>query len=396
MPLRVNIPPATRALLITQLALSFLYNVARWRQLDDHPATAAVPHSTPRVPYLTLVPSTFYYYPWTILTATFVEQNIFTVLINGATVFYGGKYLERAWGSKEFGKFILVVALIPNALSILVYLFWGAISGSTVRGYGGGFFPDDQCTTACMMPADDPISSRLTQICGGVALQASFLVAFKQLVPEHTVTILKGIIKMRVKHFPAIFLLLNTLSGVFFGTDTATVLAWFGLLTSWTYLRFFKYQPDMTGISTNGLGLKGDASETFTFATFFPDAIQPPISFVADRIYTFLVAVKVIHPFSAEDIASSTENAVARGHAGLPSLLSNPGSASRAAGKREEAERRRALALRALDQRLQAATASKPPAMSALSHSGSPNTAAPAVSAEQNTLGETTYTPDHS
>jgi Eukaryotic integral membrane protein (DUF1751) len=46
-------------------------------------------------PYLPLVPSI---YPWTLLTATFVEQNIFTVVLNAATLFYGGKYLERAWG----------------------------------------------------------------------------------------------------------------------------------------------------------------------------------------------------------------------------------------------------------------------------------------------------------
>jgi hypothetical protein len=39
----------------------------------------------------------------------------------------------------------------------------------------------------------------MTTICGGVALQAGFLVAFKQLVPEHTVTIAKGIIRVRVK-----------------------------------------------------------------------------------------------------------------------------------------------------------------------------------------------------
>lgn len=395
MPIRINLPPATRAVLISQLALSFLYNVARWRQLDDGPPTAGT-QSSPIVPYLTLVPSMFYYYPWTILTATFVEQNIFTVLINGATVFYGGKYLERAWGSKEFGKFILAIALIPNALMIVIYIFWGAVTGSSVRGYASWFSSDDDCTTSCAMPADDSIIRSLTQICGGVALQASFLVAFKQLVPEHTVTILKGIIKMRVKHFPAIFLLLNSISGIIFGTDTAAILAWLGLLTSWTYLRFFKYQPDLTGTSTNGLGFKGDASETFTFATFFPDAIQPPIAFVTDQMYSFLVAVKVITPFSAEDIASSTENAVARGQAGLPSLLSNSGSSARSAGKREEAERRRALALRALDQRLQAATASKPPALSSQAPSVPSGTAAPTVATGQNMLGETTYAPDHS
>lgn len=351
---------------------------------------------TPIVPYLTLVPSMFYYYPWSLFTAAFVEQNIFAVVLNGATLFYAGKYLERAWSSREFGKFILAVALIPNILIIPIYLIWAALTGSSLRGYALWSSPDD-CDTSCAMPADDDLVLRsLTQICGGVALQGSFLVAFKQLVPEHTVTILKGIIKIRVKHFPAIFLLANTISGVLFGTDTAAVLSWLGLLTSWTYLRFYKHQPDLTGTSTDGLGLKGDASETFTFASFFPDAVQPPIAFVSDQVYALLVALKVIAPFSAEDIASSNEHALARGHAGLPSLLSNSSGGSRGMAKREEAERRRALALRALDQRLQAATSGKGPAVS--SHpppsTSSQTAATPTVASGQNMLGETNYTPD--
>jgi hypothetical protein len=44
------------------------------------------------------------------------------------------------------------------------------------------------------------------------------------------VTIARGFIKIRVKHFPAIFLVANTVSGVVFGTDTALVLAWLGFL----------------------------------------------------------------------------------------------------------------------------------------------------------------------
>lgn len=130
MPLRVNIPPATRVVLISLLALSLLYNVARWRQLDT---SAGSVQSTPIIPYLTLVPSLFFYYFWTIITATFVEQNIFTVLLNAATIFYGGKYLERAWGSREFSKFIVTVAVIPNVAIIPIYLIWGAVTGSSSR-----------------------------------------------------------------------------------------------------------------------------------------------------------------------------------------------------------------------------------------------------------------------
>lgn len=130
MPLRVNIPPATRFFLFAVLALSLLYNIARWRQLDT---SAGGVQSTPIIPYLTLVPSLFWFYPWTLVLATFVEQNIFTVLLNAATIFYGGKYLERAWGSREFSKFIAAVVLIPNVVIVPVYLIWGALGGSSSR-----------------------------------------------------------------------------------------------------------------------------------------------------------------------------------------------------------------------------------------------------------------------
>ncbi|KAJ5570566.1 uncharacterized protein N7459_009996 [Penicillium hispanicum] len=372
MPLRVNIPPATRICLVSLLALSLLYNIARWRQLDT---TAGGVHVTPIIPYLTLVPSLVLYYPWTLVSATLVEQNIFTVLLNAATIFYGGKYLERAWGSREFSKFFAVVAVFPNVVIVPIYLLWGAVTGSGSRA--------------------------LTQICGGVSIQASFLVAFKQLVPEHTVTVFKGLVKMRVKHFPALFLLLNTLSGIIIGTDTATVLAWLGILTSWTYLRFYKRQPDLTGTSTSGLGIKGDASETFAFACLFPDVMQPPIAFVADQIYTLLVTVKIITPFSDDEIASGNQQVLARGEAGLPTLLSAArGGGPRGSGKREEAERRRALALKALDQRLQAAAVGRGQAgpSTLAGHSSSqprPTTPTPAAPVRQTMLGETTYNPDN-
>ncbi|KAJ5259563.1 hypothetical protein N7478_012544 [Penicillium angulare] len=371
MPLRVSIPPATRTFLVGLLALSVLYNIARWRGLDY---TSGAVQTTPLIPYLTLVPSRFFFYPWTLATSTFVEQNIFTVLLNAATIFYGGKYLERAWGSREFSKFVAAVTLIPNAVIIPIYLIWGAAPGQNNRG--------------------------LTQICGGVAIQGSFLVAFKQLVPEHTVAIFKGLIKMRVKHFPALFLLLNTLSGIIIGTDTAAILAWLGLLTSWTYLRFYKQQPDLTGTSTNGLGINGDASETFAFACLFPDVMQPPIAFVADQVYALLVAIKILRPFSEHDIASGNQQVLARGEAGLPILLgSQRGSGSGARGKREEAERRRALALKALDQRLQAASVGRVQASSATlaePSSSQSRSTTPAQSASgQTMLGGTNYNPDN-
>ena len=206
---------------------------------------------------------------------------------------------------------------------------------------------------------------------------------------------------MRVKHFPALFLLLNTISGIVIGTDTAAVLAWLGLLTSWTYLRFYKQQPNITGTSTSDRGIRGDASETFAFACLFPDVMQPPIAFIADQIYGLLVAVKILTPFSEDDIASGNQQVLARGEAGLPTLLSSQrGGGSRSSAKREEAERRRALALKALDQRLQAAAAGRAhpgPSMLGEASSSQPRPATPNTSAStgHTMLGETSYNPDN-
>jgi hypothetical protein len=130
-----------------------------------------------------------------------------------------------------------------------------------------------------------------------VAIQAGFLVAFKQLVPEHTVAIAKGLIRMRVKHFPAIFLFANTLSGVVFGTETALFLAWFGFFTAWVYLRFYRTSPSISSAATgDGSVIHGDASDTFAFAYFFPEPIHTPIAKLSDQIYNTLITFKVCTP----------------------------------------------------------------------------------------------------
>lgn len=195
---------------------------------------------------------------------------------------------------------------------------------------------------------------RNTTISGGIAIQAGFLVSFKQLVPEHTVSLFRGMIKMRVKHFPAIFLLANTVSGVLFVTDTAMYLSWFGFFTSWIYLRFYRRTESLSTSATGeGSYIRGDASDTFAFAHFFPEPIHTPVAKITEEVWKVLLALKVCTPFSDEDVDAGNEQASARAEGGLPSIMNSRGGSG--GGRREEAERRRALALKALDQRLQVA-----------------------------------------
>ncbi|KAI9734804.1 MAG: hypothetical protein M1818_006791 [Claussenomyces sp. TS43310] len=351
MPPRLNIPPITRILLIGLVTLSTLSAVIRYRQWTKE--------SDIVVPYISLIPQLSLIYPWTFLSTTLCEGNVFTLGVSGATFYYGGKYLERAWSSIEFAKFLLVVTLIPNVLcfAILVALF--AMTGN--------------------------MAWTLTSISGGIPLHISFLVAFSQIVPAHTVTLFRGIISLRVPRFPLIYLVLVTLlvltpiltSASFFSANIA-------FLTSWIYLRFYKSAfPDLE--TSQPSSLRGDASETFAFSEFFPDPIRGPVATVSDSIYQIFIALHICVPFSAADISAS------RGESFMQ--RSAPGST------RAETERRRALALKALDQRLSASMTAKTPqpASAGPSTDAQPKAVAQNVMTSQpsNMLGETSYVPDN-
>jgi hypothetical protein len=157
-------------------------------------------------------------------------------------------------------------------------------------------------------------------------------------------------------------------------------------MTAWVYLRFFRISPSMSSAATgDGSVIKGDASDTFAFAHFFPEPIHTPLAALTDGLYNSLVALGVCTPFSAQDIDAGNEQASARAEGGLPSIMNPNGRGGRGGATRAEAERRRALALKALDQRLHAAAARGPtPAPTAPSAAGS------------SMLGETSYEPERS
>lgn len=343
-----------------------LYGILKYNQLiHSTPDNATHPQGY-TIPSLTIVPGLSIIYPWVFAIATLVEANIFTLALTLSTLFYGGKYLERAWGSKEFGKFLLVVSVVPNFVAFTLFNLWYVLTGSTRFTF--------------------------VTVCGGIALQAGYLVAFKQLVPEHTVTIFRGVVKIRVKHFPALFLLINLISWPIFHTDVSMVLAFLGFISSWTYLRFFKASYIDLG-SADPPQIKGDASETFSLANFFPDPIHRPVAIASDVVYNFLITLKICTPFSAEDIsASNIRHNGTGGDVGLSSIFISggggpPGGRGIGGSTRAEAERRRAMALKALDQRLHAASskaASTAPAMPTTVNAGSSTSGS-------NGLGETKF-----
>lgn len=118
--LNVSIPPLTRGLILGLVATTLLNAGARYR-LWYPEKSAPIDSRVYYAPYLTIIPGTSILYPWVFITATLAEQNILGLLTTGATVFYGGRYLERAWSSREFSKFIFLVALVPNISAFALY-----------------------------------------------------------------------------------------------------------------------------------------------------------------------------------------------------------------------------------------------------------------------------------
>ncbi|KAF9321586.1 hypothetical protein BG003_000902 [Podila horticola] len=171
---------------------------------------------------------------------------------------------------------------------------------------------------------------------GMTCVLAGFLVGFKQLVPEHLVT-LWGLFSVRVKNLPIIFASYLIVEALITRSQVQLLMAVYGMLISWVYSRFFKVQD----------GIRGDRSETFSFASFFPEAVQPPVKTLSNIIFGILVRLKVCSPLGfGNTLSNDLENPQMSGMI-LP--LSQPASL------RAEAERRRALALKALDMRLHAA-----------------------------------------
>ena len=138
MPLRINLPPLTRGLFPVLISLSTLNAALRFRkwaqQLDARPTAleAADYFTSPEwaIPYLVLIPTISLKFPWTFLSAALVENNFVSLAICGLVMWFGGKYLERAWGSTEFAKFLLFVTMIPNVFAFFVYALWHAVTST--------------------------------------------------------------------------------------------------------------------------------------------------------------------------------------------------------------------------------------------------------------------------
>ncbi|KAI9279873.1 eukaryotic integral membrane protein-domain-containing protein [Sporodiniella umbellata] len=297
----INVPPLTKALVSAVIVASIVEQ--RMTNL------------------FSLLPGSVLFTPWTILTAIFVEENLIVLPFSVIVLLFCGKYLERAWGSKELLKYVVIVGIIANVVTLL---------GQIVNYYVTG----------------NPNVLYSIPINGMSGVFSAFLVAFKHLVPEHRLAIFGGKVSIRVKNLLGVATVTSVIGLILLNAVVFYNLVNIGWVIGWIYIRFFKYQD----------GVQGDQSEAFAIQTFFPEFLHPVIIFVSNHVYNLLVKMKCCKPGARtyRDLELGTTAPI-------------PGSA------RAEAERRRALALKALDMRL-----SKSPAPAELASNSDDNSALPA------------------
>ncbi|KAI0801088.1 eukaryotic integral membrane protein [Fomes fomentarius] len=310
-----SIPLATRVFTAATVLFSLLYYFLQWSNDGSFSA-----------PYLVLIPGSSLFYPWTLLTSAFVETSIieliFTLLVIPASL----RYLERLWGAVETAKFIVVTIVVSNIIAVVVNWLEYVLFANLVFLYGHQYH-------------------------GQMALQIGVLVAFTQLIPEHHVQVL-GVFKARVKTLPMAYVTFSTVMCLI-GFQVPFIVIQYGWLVSYIWLRFYKKN---SGEVLSGGPVYGDRSETFAFVSWFPPFIHGPITILSNTAHNVANRLHLIP--SGGDIEA--------GYSQLPG------------GARAEAERRRAMALKALDQRVASAA---PTPQRAANGSAAPSRPGPSAAA---------------
>ncbi|GAU93247.1 hypothetical protein RvY_05213 [Ramazzottius varieornatus] len=261
-----------------------------------------------------LLPPSFHI--WTAFTTSFVELHWPLVIVDLIVVCLCAKLIEPMWGALEMLIFFASVNFMVVLSTVLIYF------------------------AAYFFTADDKLLFA-TYIHGLTGYVAAVCVAVKQIMPDHVLfrVPIAGTIKFRNRNLP---LLLLTILGIVCATGLSHwVYFWMflmGVHAGFVYLRY---------IQKHSNGSRGDSSEAFEFATFFPNVLQPPVSKVINLSHGILVKLRILKkPQRKFNFAESLPTGITVGL---------PGSSHM------DAERRKQIALKALNDRLNSPEILGPP-----------------------------------
>ncbi|CAD7694975.1 unnamed protein product [Ostreobium quekettii] len=196
--------------------------------------------------YLALVPGRTVPFAWNLVTYSFVTDSIVELISSLLGWLLLSKVVEPVYGAKGLLTFMLAVALATGMMTfVTAFIVYVATRSPHVL---------------------------YRNLCGFHGVLAGLLVTLKQIMPDQELALF-GVIKFRGRHLPGLYVLLTTVLGLL--SDPLGVLPFvlYGTYFSWLYLRFFHRNPE-----TN---LRGDPSQDFRLASFFPEQVQPAVDKVA-------------------------------------------------------------------------------------------------------------------
>lgn len=244
---------------------------------------------------------------WTLVTYSFIEHHIWLVVCNVVVVVMYAKVVEPLWGSLEILRFYAIVSL---SVAVLTTTFYFALY--FIRG--------------------DPDILFKNPIYGISGYAAGLTVVLKQVMGDQ-IFINSNMMKLRNKHIPLLAAgVMLVARVVHLVPPPHFVLFLFGLLTSWIYLRFYQRHKD---------GSKGDSANGFSFASFFPEPVNSYVAVISNSIFALLLRFKIC------------QNATRKFEMKAPVVYL-------AGVESQDAERRRQLALKALNERLNKVTTAMP------------------------------------
>ncbi|XP_076448092.1 transmembrane protein 115-like [Babylonia areolata] len=235
----------------------------------------------------------------------FVELHFWHVIADICVVVLCGKLLEPLWGAPDMMLFFVIVNLGVGFMTAAFYIVAYLIT----------------------LNADFLFDVHIHGLAGYIA---GFCVAVKQVMPDYCVATMPfG--KLRNTHIPlsllVIIIVLRLLGAL--PPPYPYMFGW-GIVISWVYLRFYQKHTN---------GNRGDMGDSFSFSSFFPNQLQPLMAVVSSTVFNMLIRVRLCRkPQRRYDVGSPTTITVTL-----------PGS------QLHDAERRKQVALKALNDRLQSA-----------------------------------------
>lgn len=220
------------------------------------------PLGTRLLSFFALVPGSVMVKPWQVLTSGLIEDNPIGLILSITGLLFLARIIEPHYGSRSFLKFLLASLAACGTMTFICLTFcYYIIIIFENRGSG------DHLSQAGYL--------LYNPICGFQGGLAAMLVAVKQVIPDNEVSLFGGALYFKARHLPAVYILVSSAIALPFHAAAKVIpFVVFGAYSGWLYLRFFKEDG-------------GDGSQEFSFASFFPEPLQPVAENVAQRTSKF-------------------------------------------------------------------------------------------------------------